>query len=64
MNASKNGKAEETVKVTISLQKSLLEELDKQCENARPRLARSRRIQELIVHDLDRAEMEEKAVLA
>lgn len=64
MTDSKNGSLEETAKVTISLPRSLLEKLDEQCENARPRVPRSRRIQELIVHDLDRAEMEEKAVLA
>ncbi len=53
---NENGNYEEqTVRVTISLPKILLDEFDEKCRAARPRLPRSRRIQELIIGDIETA---------
>jgi metal-responsive CopG/Arc/MetJ family transcriptional regulator len=46
---------EETVRLTISMPKSLLDEFDAKCLSSRPKKPRSRRIQELIFGDLEAA---------
>lgn len=56
---------DETVRLTISMPKSLLNQFDEKCHRARPRVPRSRRIQELLIQDLERAQAANgEAVLA
>lgn len=56
MDTTNENHIEDTVKVTISMPGSLLEKFDERCRKARPKMPRSRRIQELIIHDLDAQE--------